>query len=663
MKRFLAALVCACMLGTEIVPADIHAAQVQEVTQVQTDDTEEASEAVEAATKVTAEPETETTECMEEAVTEEEAIECGTEAVKEVETATESAAATETITDKTGKKEAVEEEVPDAGEDEAAEVSAEETDTEDAVAATGSNEIHNPVYNKGTDWTDWSYVYFGMFPNREITEDDLLDDEVRNANYNIYGDAIVGGHKICRKAYEKDGKPAGKYHYYLYEPIKWKVLKVTDDNLLLVSDKIIDLVDHESDWKTSVERSYLNGYGANQNRKHIDCSTKGSDFLNTAFNAAEQDIMETRTVADGCQDLVTLLTEKEMCDTTLGFDDRCYGSTSRTATCTNYAEGVYAFLWGDLQEYEYETDPRAYHIIDSVVGSEGLFYNSSFGYDYFICPVICINRDSDLYSTTEPDNTVQGSKISKCTAKLSKTKYSYSGKARTPKLTVRSGSETLVEGVDYTYSYKNNVKAGKASVVIRGTGDYVGTLTTGFTITPIAQSISCAKNFNKSYGDKAFKLNAKHKTGNGKFSYSSSDKKVVTVSKYGTVTIKGIGKATITVTAAKNQNYTKATKKVTITVKPKKVASLKSKTPKKGTLALSWSRDSKVSGYEIQCCQNSNFKSGVKTVKIKNNKTTKTTIKKLKSGRYYFIRIRTYKKVTGTTLYGNYSSVRWALIQ
>ena len=58
-------------------------------------------------------------------------------------------------------------------------------------------------------------------------------------------------------------------------------------------------------------------------------------------------------------------------------------------------------------------------------------------------------------------------KISNTTiAKVKRQKYT--GKAVTPKLTVKYRGTTLKEGVDYTVTYKNNVKAGTATATIKG---------------------------------------------------------------------------------------------------------------------------------------------------------------------------------------------------
>ncbi len=60
---------------------------------------------------------------------------------------------------------------------------------------------------------------------------------------------------------------------------------------------------------------------------------------------------------------------------------------------------------------------------------------------------------------------------------LSRTSYTYNGKAKKPTVTV----EGLTED-DYVVSYKNNVKVGTATVIITGVGDVDGTVTKTFKI-------------------------------------------------------------------------------------------------------------------------------------------------------------------------------------
>lgn len=50
----------------------------------------------------------------------------------------------------------------------------------------------------------------------------------------------------------------------------------------------------------------------------------------------------------------------------------------------------------------------------------------------------------------------------------------YDGKAYKPSVIVKNGESTLTAGKDYTLSYKNNTKAGTATITINGKGNYTG---------------------------------------------------------------------------------------------------------------------------------------------------------------------------------------------
>lgn len=83
------------------------------------------------------------------------------------------------------------------------------------------------------------------------------------------------------------------------------------------------------------------------------------------------------------------------------------------------------------------------------------------------------------------------------------------------------------------------------------------------------QKITGTTTYKKTTASKAFNLNVKANT---KLTYKSLNTKVATVDKNGKVTIKGKGKAVITVSAAATSEYQAATKKVTIQVTTKKTA-------------------------------------------------------------------------------------------
>ena len=91
--------------------------------------------------------------------------------------------------------------------------------------------------------------------------------------------------------------------------------------------------------------------------------------------------------------------------------------------------------------------------------------------------------------------------------------------------------------------------------------------------------------------------------------------------------------------------------------KPKSASIKKVKGAKKA-ISVTWKKVSGVNGYEIQLATDKKFKKNKKTVTIKKQKTTKTTIKKLKAKKKYYVRIRTYKTVNGKKVYSSWSKVK-----
>lgn len=107
-----------------------------------------------------------------------------------------------------------------------------------------------------------------------------------------------------------------------------------------------------------------------------------------------------------------------------------------------------------------------------------------------------------------------------------------------------------------------------------------------------------------------------------------------------------------------NKSDTTATKPA---VKPVKKVTVKKQTAKvkagKKKLTVTWKKDKNVSGYQIKIATKKNFK-GAKTYTVKSYKTYKKVIKKLKANKKYFVKVRAYKTVGKSKVYGAYSAVR-----
>ena len=118
-----------------------------------------------------------------------------------------------------------------------------------------------------------------------------------------------------------------------------------------------------------------------------------------------------------------------------------------------------------------------------------------------------------------------------------------------------------------------------------------------------------------------------------------------------------------TTKTADTTNKATATKKANKTVKKPKNTKIKKLTSKKANLTITWSKVSGVKGYQIQVATDKKFKKNKKTVTIKKQKTTKKTIKKLKSGKKYYVRIRTYKVSKNKKIYSSWTKAKTVKIK
>lgn len=126
---------------------------------------------------------------------------------------------------------------------------------------------------------EYTYVEFGRYPQTMIAQKDI-DDNVINANYDENNNAELNGDEKIFIHREKSGE---EYKYYYIEPVKWKIMEVTDTEVMLWADKIIDAYtfsEQENDkyaWSSSELREWLNG-----------------DFYDAAFNDEEKELVRVR---------------------------------------------------------------------------------------------------------------------------------------------------------------------------------------------------------------------------------------------------------------------------------------------------------------------------------------------------------------------------------
>ena len=244
---------------------------------------------------------------------------------------------------------------------------------------------------------------------------------------------------------------------------------------------------------------------------------------------------------------------------------------------------------------------------------------------------------------------------------IDKTDYSktniYTGKPIEPFVKAYDNYDALLKyPEEYTLDYSGkHIDVGEYKITIEGCGKYEAVrnkIVKYRIVSPAAEkpktdasklSVSL-KTTSYTYNGKTRKPSVTVKDANGK---------TVSKSCY-TVTYsnnKNVGTATAKVTFS--GNYTGSVKK-TFTIVPSgtKISKL---TAKPKGFSVRWKKQTKqTTGYQIQYSLNKNFKSA-KTITVKGAKNTDQAVKKLKSKKKYFVRIRTYKAVKSKKYYSKWS--------
>ena len=206
-----------------------------------------------------------------------------------------------------------------------------------SVAELPNNPIHHCTKkNDGSDKTNWSYVYFGSYPQTEITGE-ALTKSIKEADYDSNGDAWIDGIKyrrICQlDTANNDHFGDNYFSYFKWERIQWKVLKNDGAKLLLLANKGLVVKQFYKTgkdnpvftWENSLVRKWLN-----------------DNFYYMAFSNREQKAIIRQTLennrGNSTQDNIYLLSANEASNSDYGFceeDSVC--SVSRIVEPSDYA--------------------------------------------------------------------------------------------------------------------------------------------------------------------------------------------------------------------------------------------------------------------------------------------------------------------------------------
>lgn len=95
---------------------------------------------------------------------------------------------------------------------------------------------------------------------------------------------------------------------------------------------------------------------------------------------------------------------------------------------------------------------------------------------------VTITGNGNYTGTLTKNYTIEGQNITGFNVTVNKSTYKYDGTAKEIEVTVKNGTIVLQKDRDYTVEYTNNIEVGTATALIRGKGNYTGTIAQGYTI-------------------------------------------------------------------------------------------------------------------------------------------------------------------------------------
>ena len=247
-------------------------------------------------------------------------------------------------------------------------VSCSSDDTEEnekpvAERTTGDTykELSSPVVRNAKETnhvTRWSCIYFGQYPTNEIVNQPFgAVDDYAVSEGEVLLDAALYDRlaKSVNREQHYRWKDSEVWHYFIYTPVKWRILNITGTKALLLADRMPDTCPfHDKavdvSWSGSLLRQWLNG-----------------EFYERAFTQAEKEAIEITDVINApnyyfgtscgpdTKDRVFILSESEVFSSSLAEDYGFYPGDGLDDAARRFKSTLYAKCrgawWSPVEGY------------------------------------------------------------------------------------------------------------------------------------------------------------------------------------------------------------------------------------------------------------------------------------------------------------------------
>lgn len=235
--------------------------------------------------------------------------------------------------------------------------------------------------------------------------------------------------------------------------------------------------------------------------------------------------------------------------------------------------------------------------------------------------------------------------LKKSMVKVSKS-VAYKGKAIKNNVKLKDGKKKLTMGKDYKLSYANNKKLGKATVKIKGIGNYKGTVKVTYRIKKKSvKSVTCKYKKVKAFKNKNVTAGLVLKNGDVKMKKNRD----YTVQYKNN---KEIGRAKIIICGKGNYKGKRTLRFSIVPSKPKIKQAKRKKTSFKLTLSSKW----KVTGYQVFVSTKRSFSKSTTQKYITTG--NRFGVYALKKKTTYYVRVKAYQTKKGKSYLSAYSGVK-----
>lgn len=275
------------------------------------------------------------------------------------------------------------------------------------VVSMAPNGVFKTAAAKAQSTYETGYIFsFGSYPQTQVTDNILISDlnsqtlqsdNTVTYNYSKYKRVLFTTETNSYQT--SNGYNTNTVYWFKFEPLQWRVLSNTNDELLVIADKILDSkayndIDAGVTWETCTIRNWLN-----------------NDFYNTAFNPTEQAWIITSTVVNSnnpvngtvggnnTSDKLFLLSFSEVTNTAYDF----ITDTSRRAQGTDFSKSNGLYINSGNSYWWLRSPGGSPSSAGFVHSAGGVYYNIGSVSNTFIGarPAFKINLSSIILTSSE----------------------------------------------------------------------------------------------------------------------------------------------------------------------------------------------------------------------------------------------------------------------